>query len=204
MAIALGGEEPHLHYGRTMNEIVTGEVFWYAVGCFYEWTDGSVQDFGYFVHLGSLPGPLFRGAPGPGTAWFTFAAEPFRSQVLPPNDRADTFTVSIDPPRRFSLYYRAEPAGDFAHPESFARGLAIGTFDRAAPVAGATTSTSAANQFTARLVASTPFDFAGQRFDLQAMLGRGITQTGAAGAPFTPAAAGASSARSFVGTAVRI
>lgn len=187
-----------------MHEIKSGEVFWYAVGCFYEWTDGSLQDFGYFVHLGGLPGPLFVGAPGPAGARFTFAADPFRSIALPPNDRADTFTASIDPPRRFTLYFNADPAGDFAHPESFGRGLAIATFERVSPVVGGATASSASNQFTAHLVASTPFEFAGQRFDLQAMLGYGVTQMGAAGAPFTPAASGARSARSFVGTAVRI
>lgn len=187
-----------------MREIILGEVFWYAVGCLYEWADGSLQDFGYFVHLGGLPEPLFHGAPGPSGAFFTFAADRFRSIALPPNDRADSFTASIDPPRRFSLYYSAEPAGDFAHPESFARGLAIATFERVTPVAGAATAEYASNLFTARLVTSTPFDFAGQRFDLQAMLGRGITQMGAAGAPFTPGTPGAHSARSFVGTAVRI
>jgi hypothetical protein len=187
-----------------MREIVPGEVFWYAVGCLYEWTDGSVQDFGYFVHLGDLSGPLFRGAPGPAGACFTFAAEPFRSIALPPNDPADTFMASIDPPRRFSLYFDAEPAGDFAHPERFARGLPIATFERMAPVVGAAMAESASNLFTARLVTSAPFEFAGQRFDLRAMLGYGITQMGAAGAPFTPGAPGARSARSFVGTALRI
>lgn len=187
-----------------MCEIVPGEVFWYAVGCFYEWADGSLQDVGYFVHLGGLPEPLFRGPPGPAGALFTFAAEPFRSINLPPNARADSFTASIDPPRRFSLYFNAEPAGDFEHPESFARGLAISTLERLTPVVGAATAESASNLFTARLVASTPFEFAGQRFDLRAMLGRGVTQMGAAGAPFTPGAPGARSARSFVGTAVRI
>lgn len=189
---------------REIGDIVRGEVFWYAVGCFYEWADGSLQDVGYFAHLGGLPEPLFRGVPGPAGAWFTFAAEPFRSIALPPNDRADTFTASIDPPRRFSLYYSAEPVGDFAHPESFSRGLPIATFERATPVVGAATAAFASNLFTARLVTSTPFEFAGQRFDLQAMLGFGVTQMGAAGAPFTPAAPGARSARSFVGTAVRI
>jgi hypothetical protein len=187
-----------------MREIVSGEVFWYAVGCLYEWADGSLQDFGYFVHLGDLPEPLFRGALGPSGALLTFASERFRSIALPPNDRADTFTASIDPPRRFSLHVNTEPAGDFAHPESFARGLVIATFERMAPVVGAATAVASSNLFSARLVTSTPFDFAGKRFDLKTMLGLGITQMGAAGAPFLPGAPGARSARSFVGTAVRI
>jgi hypothetical protein len=187
-----------------MLESVPGEIFWYAVGCFYEWADGSLQDAGYFAYLGGVPAPLFRGAPGPAGAWFTFAADPFRSIALPPNDRADTFTASIDPPRRFSLYYNAEPAGDFEHPESFARGVPIATFERATLVVGAATAAFTSNLFTARLVTSMPFEFAGQRFDLRAMLGIGVTQMGAGGAPFTPGAPGARSARSFVGTAVRI
>jgi hypothetical protein len=190
-----------------MREIVSGEVFWYAVGCFFEWKDGSVQDFGYFVRLGDLPEPLFHGAPGTvgaAGAFFTFAADPFVPINLPPNDRADTFAVSLDPPGRFHLYFQPEGGASFEHPESFARGLEIATFERVGRVGGAATAQSAANLFTARLVSSVPFEFNGQRFDLQAMLGRGITQMGAAGAPFTPADARASSARSFVGTAVRL
>lgn len=193
-----------LSYSHAMHEIIPGEVFWYAVGCFYEWADGSLQDVGYFVHLGGLPAPLFRGPPGPEGALFTFVATPFRSIPLPPNDPADSFSASIDPPRGFSIHLNPEPAGDFAHPESFGRGAVIATFERATPVVGAATAQETSNLFTARLVSSAPFELAGQRHDLAAMVGRGVTQMGAAGAPFVPSAAGARSARSFVGTAVRI
>jgi hypothetical protein len=183
---------------------MAGEVFWYAVGCFYAWEDGSLQDFGYFARLGDVPEPLFRGAPGPGSAFFTFAADPFRAVSLPPTDPADTFAASIDPPGRFRIFFNAEPCSDFTHPESFARGLAIATFERVGAVVGASTPQGTSNLFTARLVASTPFEIRGQRFDLREMLGRGVTQMGAGGAPFQPSAARARLARSFVGTAVRL
>lgn len=186
-----------------MREIRVGEIFWYAVGCFYAWKDGSTQDVGYFVELGGLP-DLMTGAPGPATAHFTFAAEPFRSAPLPVNDRADTFAASVDPPGRFTLYYQREPAGDFAHPERFRRGIAIATFERVSSVVGGSTAAAAVVQFTARLVASTPFEHAGERVDLAQRLGFGVTQTGFAGAAFTPAAHDATAARSFVGSAVRI
>jgi len=186
-----------------MREIRVGEIFWYAVGCFYAWKDGSTQDVGYFVELGGLP-DLMAGARGPATARFTFAAEPFRPDALLANDRADTFSASVDPPGQFTLYYQREPAGDFAHPESFGRGLAIATFARVSPVVGGATAFAVMNQFTARLIASTPFEHAGHRIDLSQLLGFGVTQTGFAGAPFTPAASEATAARSFVGSAVRI
>jgi hypothetical protein len=183
--------------------IRVGEVFWYAIGCFYDWKDGSTQDVGYFVELGGLP-DLMTGARGPATAHLTFVAEPFRPNALPVNDRADTFSASVEPPGQFTLYYQREPTGDFAHPESFRRGLAIATFERVSAVVGGSTGLAAMNQFTARLITSTPFDHAGHRVDLAQLLGYGVTQTGFAGAPFTPAARDATAARSFVGSAVRI
>lgn len=186
-----------------MRDIRVGEIFWYAVGCFYAWKDGSTQDVGYFVQLGGLP-DLMAGAQGPATAHFTFAAEPFRPAALPANDRADTFSASVDPPGQFTLYYQREPASDFASPESFRRGIPIATFERVSPVVGGSSAQAVMNQFTARLVGSTPFDHAGHRVDLAQRLGFGVTQTGFAGAAFTPAARDATAARSFVGSAVRI
>ncbi|APR77809.1 Hypothetical protein A7982_03156 [Minicystis rosea] len=187
-----------------MHGVLNGEIFWYAIGCFYAWSDGSVQDVGYFARLGALPGPLFRGAPSAATAFFTFSADPFTPIALPPNDAADTFAASIDLPGRFHLYFHAEGGADFAQPQSFARGIEIATFERDGEVVGASTVTSAANLFTARLVGATAFEFGGQRVEVETLFGRGVTQMGFAGAPFTPSAKGATSARSFVGSAVRI
>lgn len=178
-------------------------MVWYAVGCFYAWRDGSTQDVGYFAELCDLAAP-FTGAPGPASAHFTFAAEPFRSTPLPPNDPGDSFAASIDPPGRFTIYYQAEPMADFARPETFRRGLAIASFERVSPVVGGSTVYAAGVQFTAVLTRATPFEHRGLRFDLATPIGTGITQTGFAGAPFTPAARDATSARSFVGSAVRV
>jgi hypothetical protein len=187
-----------------MHEVVMAEVFWYAVGRFFEWADGSIQDFGYFVRLGEIPPPLFRGAPGPGTAHFTFAADPFRSVALPVDDPSDPFSATIDSPGFFRIFYNPEPCADFEHVESFTRGTPIATFERIGLVVGASSAQGASNLFSARLTEATAFEYGGHRYDLRAMLGRGITQMGSAGPAFTPRLKEAKSARSFVGTAIRI
>lgn len=191
-----------------MSDIVPGEVFWYAVGRFYQWEDGSLQDFGYFVRLGGLPEPLFGGNPpafDPAHAHFTFAAERFTATALPfDGDPGDTFSASMDPPGAFHLFYNPEPCANFDDVESFSRGVRIATFERIGSVVGGATAAWASNQFSARIVSSTPFQLRGKRYDLREMLGKGITQVGAAGPSFVPQVKGAKGARSFVGSAVRI
>lgn len=174
-----------------MASLLPAELAWYVTGRFYAASDGAMADYGYFLHLGPIA-PLFTGAPGEATAHFTFAAQPFTA--TPVSNGA--LQLGMDAVGDFSVYLQREPAGDFDHPESFARGERIATFRRSCVVMGTTVHTTAAaapglialNAFTARLVESVPFTWAGRDHDLAQSLGRGVTQFGTAATAAVPTA----------------
>jgi len=193
-----------------MAALLPAELAWYVTGRFYKACDGSLADYGYFLHLPFLDVPLFDGKRGEATAHFTFAARPFTSQPVENGGLA----LGIDPVGEFSLYLQRRPAGDFDDPHSFARGECIATFRRASLVVGTTVSAPVGKQaealigtnvFSAHLIASTPFDFAGGRHDIAAHLGRGITQFGtSAETPILPPPRGYDLAVPFTGSAIAI
>ncbi|QWP75726.1 hypothetical protein J5226_19260 [Lysobacter sp. K5869] len=164
------------------------ELAWYVTGRFYvSAQDQHVADYGYFLHLGGVAGELFDGRVHESRAHFTFAAQPF----LPRTAHNGALGLSLDPAGEFSVYLQREPAGDFDRPESFAQGECIATFQRvglvvdttvAAQAGGTTAKVLTDNVFSARLMQSRAFEFAGGRYDLAAILGRGVTQFGTAAA----------------------
>ncbi len=161
------------------------ELAWYVTGRFYRRPDQWLADYGYFLHLSGIDVHLFAGAIGETTAHFTFAAKPFLAGGV----SNGALELGLDPAGEFSVYLQREPAGDFDWPESFAQGERIATFRRTGLVVGTTLSaqvgTSAVpvladNVFSALLIDSRPFEFAGRRYDLAQLLGRGVTQFGTA------------------------
>jgi len=183
-----------------MTALLPAELAWYATGRFYEAHDKTLADYGYFLHLPFLGVALFDGAPAETTAHFTFAAEPFKARYIENGD----LTLGLDPVGSFSLYLQRRPAGNFDDPASFAQGECIATFRRASLVVGTTDGTAVGtNVFSARLVASSAFEFGGGRHDLADHLGRGITQFGTAGTvPITPAPKGYKLVLPFTGSAI--
>ncbi|WP_026872787.1 hypothetical protein [Inquilinus limosus] len=194
-----------------MPALLPAELAWYVTGRFYQAEqDGPVADYGYFLHLPFLDVPLFDGKRSEATAHFTFAARPFQARGV----GNGALQLGVDPVGEFSLYLQRRPAGTFDDPASFAQGECIATFRRTSLVVGTTVTapdgTAAAalvgtNVFSARLVASTPFDFAGGRHDVAEHLGRGVTQFGtAAGAPIQPAPQGYALVVPFTGSAIAL
>jgi hypothetical protein len=193
-----------------MSALLPAELAWYATGRFYQAEDGALADFGYFLHLPFAEVPLFDGKRGEATAHFTFAAEPFRARQV---DNG-ALSLGLDPVGVFSVYLQRRPAGNFDDPASFARGECIATFRRTTMVVGTTVSAEigsvtaalvGTNVFTARLVASTPFDFAGGSHDLALHIGRGVTQFGtAAEVPIVPPPAGYTLVLPFTGSAIAL
>ncbi|WP_313914542.1 hypothetical protein [Tahibacter sp.] len=175
-----------------MSLLLPGELAWYVTGRFYARPDGSLADYGYFLHLAGIEASLFRGSPGEATAHFTFAAEPFTGTGV----SNGSLSLALDPVGDFSVYLQTDPAGDFDEPSSFARGQRIATFRRVSVVVGTTVDSSASpaqplissNVFSARLLISEPFEFAGRRYDLRHQIGKGVTQFGTAAAAPLPAA----------------
>ena len=163
----------------------TGEVVWYVTGRFYAQGDW-LFDAGYFLHLGDF-GPLFNGAPGEGSAHFTFSAEPFSAGSVKNGD----LDIALDATGGFSIYFNESPCATFDDPASFAAGQRIATFERMSVVAGVSLPNSLAmNVFTARLTSSERFKYG----DLRDVIPYGVTQWGTA----------AGSAHAFIGSAILV
>jgi hypothetical protein len=193
-----------------MPALLPAELAWYATGRFYEANDKSLADYGYFLHL-PFPGVrMFDGAPGETTAHFTFAARPFKASGL----TNGALSLGLDPVGEFSLYLQRRPAGTFDNPASFAKGDCIATFHRTSLAVGTTVGLTmgatnvplmGANVFSARLIASTPFEFDGQRHDLAEQVGHGITQFGTASeTPVVPPPKGYTLVLPFTGSAIAL
>ncbi|CAM5762951.1 hypothetical protein LMIY3S_00650 [Labrys miyagiensis] len=194
-----------------MIALLPGELAWYATGRFYRTRlDHRLADCGYFLHLPFIDAPLFAGEPSETTAYFTFAARPFKAPEL----GNGALSLGIDPVGEFSIYLQRQPSGTFDEPASFARGECIATFRRTSLVVGTTvdvsvgaTTTAAigSNVFSARLVSSSPFEFGGGQYDLAGHLGPGITQFGTAAAtPIEPAPAHYDLVLPFTGSAIAL
>jgi hypothetical protein len=198
-----------------MVALLPAELAWYVTGRFYKACDGSLADYGYFLHLPFLDVPLFAkslsgGKRGETTAHFTFAAKPFTSQPV----ENGGLSLGIDPVGEFSLYLQRSPAGNFDDPASFAKGERIATFRRASLVVGTTVSASVGtstapligtNVFSAHLIESTPFEFGNGPRDIAQHLGRGITQFGtSAETPILPPPEGYDLVLPFTGSAIAI
>ncbi|HJU39210.1 MAG TPA: hypothetical protein VJ724_06515 [Tahibacter sp.] len=167
-----------------MPALLPAELAWYVTGRFYATSDGFVADYGYFLHLAGIDGGLFADdTKSESTAYFTFAAQPFK----PGGVTNGALNLGIDPAGEFSIWLQRTPAGNFDDPSSFARGECIATLRRVSVVVGTTVSAGspsapilASNVFSARIVDAVPFEFRGARYDLREILGAGITQFGTA------------------------
>ncbi|MGN7736046.1 hypothetical protein [Rhizobiales bacterium] len=184
-----------------MSALLSAELAWYATGRFYEANDGTLADYGYFLHLPFLDAQMFDGEPGETTAHFTFAAKPFKAQAA----ANGVLSLGLDPVGEFSLYLQRKPAGTFDDPTSFAKGECIATFRRTSLVVGTTAVLFGTNVFSARLIASAPFDFGGLRHDVAHYLGAGITQFGTSAATqIEPTPVGYKRVLPFTGSAIAL
>jgi hypothetical protein len=190
-----------------MEAILPGEVAWYVTGRFYAAEDTKLFDAGYFLNLQGIDAELFCGKPGEGTAHLTFLADPFTATDLSNGD----LLLGMDAVGEFAVYLNRDPAATFDDPASFGAGEEIARFRRVSVVTGTTVGVGAANRpilslnvFSARLVASRPFQLDGREYDLRRLMPNGITQWGTAAT--TPAAqlAGYTAVVPFVGSAVAI
>src|SRR5215212_1652291 len=112
--------------------ILPGAVAWYVTGRFYAEGD-TAFDAGYFVHLQGVEGGLFSGAPGEGTAYLTFLADPFTATQVVNGD----ITLGMDAVGDFAVYLNREPGATFSDPASFGAGEEVARFRRVAVVTGA-------------------------------------------------------------------
>lgn len=187
--------------------VLPGEVAWYVTGRFYAADDGTLRDAGYFLHLQGVEGELFSGDRGEGTAYLTFLADPFTSKPLSNGDLA----LGVDAVGEFGVYLNRRLAATFDDPASFGAGEEVARFRRVSVVVGATVGSGAANApllslnvFSARLVASRPFELGGRRYDFRRLMPNGVTQWGTAATTPVAALKGYTSVIPFVGSAIAI
>jgi membrane-associated phospholipid phosphatase len=192
-----------------MERIPPGEVAWYVTGRFYAAAEGgALLDAGYFLHLQGVEGDLFSGAPGEGTAYLTFLADPFTATNIVNGD----ITLGMDAVGDFAVYLNREPGATFSDPASFGAGEEVARFRRVAVVTGASVGTGAEdrplfslNVFSARLVSCREFELGGRRYDFGRLMPNGITQWGtAASTAIAEALPGYSAVIPFVGSAIAI
>ena len=192
-----------------MNRVLPGEVAWYVTGRFYAAAEGgALLDAGYFLHLQGVDGELFSGAPGEGTAYLTFLADPFTATNVVNGD----ITLGMDAVGDFAVYLNRAPGATFDDPASFGAGEEVARFRRVAVVTGATVATGAKaaplfalNVFSASLVSCREFDLGGRRYDFGRLMPNGITQWGTAAATaIAGELPGYTSVIPFVGSAIAI
>lgn len=189
---------------------MTGEILWYAVGRFYKWQDGSLQDVGYFSRLGDWRPFTDMGAEeyGPADALFTFYARRFTARSLTWGSAGSALEASVDARGTFDLFFHPGGAqADFADPESFRSPHPIGRFHRVGHATGVSSDTGTANLFTAQRVPDVgrPFELDGRTHRLRDLIPGALTQMGSGGPP-GQARIGAAEIpiRDFVGSAFRV
>lgn len=137
----------------------------------------QVLVFGYFPTIEGLPGPLFSGAPGENSAYFTWslnAAGAVQLQNGDANAAGSTGVAVLPSDRDFNVYYNASPNQNWNNPASFSTGELVATFRSetgtqtgSGPVALVTQSYV--------LVSSRSFSFKGQSYDFVRLIPHGFT-----------------------------
>lgn len=142
---------------------------------------GSGQVLGYFTFIEGVPGPVFAGAPGEGTAYFTLRSKPFQAQIYPHGD----ILIGLLGSETFTLHADRTPDQDFSDPASFPDGATLAEFDRRAAqidfVGPVFTDTFSVDFQSGRSV-----EWMGQRLNLRRTTPNGVTLAVTGSAAFQP------------------
>jgi hypothetical protein len=175
------------------------QVVWQHVGRFYlNPTTGQAVYAGYVVHLNPISNSgvsLFNGSPSESTAYFTFSTDVIQLTPLPNNNDLALYLISAG---TFSVYYNANPNGDWSNPSSFSSGKLIATFTREQSLYSQFASIGV-HSLSETLTSSRDFTFMGQKYNMKSIAPHGITfaqffstaaTTGTSTYPYAFAAAG--------------
>ncbi len=85
---------------------------------------------GYFANIAGLPGPLFSGAPGEATAYFTWSLDASGALLVANGDaNAGGVSVAFLPAgESLNVYFNATPNQTWSSPASFSAGQLVATF----------------------------------------------------------------------------
>lgn len=109
------------------NPVPASRVVWQLVGkTLLNPATGAGQVVGYFTFLDGVPAPMFAGAPGEATAYFTLRSKPFQAQFMPHGD----ILIGLLGSETFTLHADASPDQDFSDPATFSDGVTLAEFNR--------------------------------------------------------------------------
>lgn len=132
--------------------------------------DGTGMGAGYFTFIEGIPGPFFAGSPSEVTAFFTFTTEPFSTQRIPNGD-----VISLlHPPGRFTVYLNTAPNGNWNNFSTFSQGQPIAVLEFGT-TQDISTGSVQIGYTSARLAASSDFEFQGRRFNFMDLFPHGVT-----------------------------
>ena len=88
---------------------------------------GHAFGYGYYTYINGVSGPMFSGPPSEATAYFTFRTTVATTAVLEQNI---DITPVLSSGASYNIYFNANPAANFANPDTFSSGLLVATFVR--------------------------------------------------------------------------
>jgi hypothetical protein len=134
--------------------------------------DGTGEGAGYFTFIEGIPGPFFAGSPSEATAFFTFRSAPFSTEVI----LNGAVVPLLHPPGRFTIYLNTVPNGNWNNFTTFSQGqpIAILEFGTTQDIRSGSVQI---GYTSARLSASSDFEFNGRRFNLNDLFPNGVTIT---------------------------
>jgi hypothetical protein len=86
---------------------------------------GTALVIGYFPTIEGLPEPLFAGAPGESSAYFTWSLDASGATILPNGDVA---AAVLNSEKTLNIYFNAVPNQTWTNPGSFTGGQLVATF----------------------------------------------------------------------------
>jgi hypothetical protein len=153
-------------------EIPAAQTVWQHTGRVYlDPSTGKALYAGYVVHLNGVSDSLFSGAPGVGTAYFTFSTDVLALTPMPGNADLSLYLVSSG---TFNVYYNPSPNGDWSDPATFSSGTLIATFKRDQSLFPFFT-TYGVHALSETLESSQDFTFNGKTYNFNRMVPNGIT-----------------------------
>ena len=165
-----------------MTAVPASRVAWHLVGrTLLDPATGRGQVLGYFTYIEGIPGPMFAGAPGESTAFFTLRSEPFSVQTFPNGD----IVIGLLSPGTFRLYLDTTPDQDFVNPESFSDGQTLATLNRL-PAQLSFVGPVFVDKFSTQILSARNFIWQDQKLNISRLTPNGVTLSVTGSTAFLP------------------
>ena len=130
LAVSLLVLSQGLAFAVPFDIVPAGQTILTFVNRLYLNPPGQALVAGYFVNIAGLPDPLFAGAPGESTAYFTWSLNASGAMVVPNGDpNAGGVSVVVLPAgETLNIYFNASPNQTWSSPASFSAGQLVATF----------------------------------------------------------------------------